>query len=123
VLPPLLRAIYLRVGNGGFGPGYGLIGVAGGHSVHDQTLVDLYLDLLHSDPPHPWPSAYLTICDWGCSTSSVLKWTEPDAPVFLLDGTGYDLDQPWETAMTQEAPSLAAWLDQWLNSARSGRTA
>jgi hypothetical protein len=118
-LPPLLRAIYLRVGNGGFGPGYGLIGVADGHSVHDQSLVDLYLDLIHSEPPQPWPRAYLTICDWGCNTTSLLKWTEADAPIFLFDGKMYDLDRPWETAMTAEAPSLAAWFDQWLNTVTS----
>src|SRR5688572_7984728 len=32
-LPPLLRRLYLEVGNGGFGPGYALLGLRGGHSV------------------------------------------------------------------------------------------
>ncbi len=31
-LPPLLRLLYTHVANGGFGPGYGLIGVIGGFS-------------------------------------------------------------------------------------------
>lgn len=30
-LPPLLRRLYREVANGGFGPGYGILGVAGGH--------------------------------------------------------------------------------------------
>ena len=29
-LPPLLRELYKQLANGGFGPGYGLIGVTGG---------------------------------------------------------------------------------------------
>jgi hypothetical protein len=29
-LPPLLRLLYTQIANGGFGPGYGIIGVAGG---------------------------------------------------------------------------------------------
>lgn len=31
-LPPLLRLLYTRVANGGFGPGYGIIGAIGGFS-------------------------------------------------------------------------------------------
>ena len=31
-LPPLLRECYLEIGNGGFGPGLGLIGVEGGYA-------------------------------------------------------------------------------------------
>lgn len=34
--PPLLRTLYLTIANGGFGPGYGLKGVAGGYR---ETLV------------------------------------------------------------------------------------
>ena len=33
-LPPLLRALYQQLGNGGFGPGYGLVGASGGHIAH-----------------------------------------------------------------------------------------
>src|SRR5262249_21759392 len=42
-LPRLLRAVYQSVGNGGFGPGYGLIGLEGG-ATDDQglNLVELY---------------------------------------------------------------------------------
>lgn len=29
-LPPLLRALYTQLANGGFGPMYGLLGLAGG---------------------------------------------------------------------------------------------
>lgn len=34
-LPPLLKSIYTQVANGGFGPGYGLLGVAKGAVNHD----------------------------------------------------------------------------------------
>src|SRR3974390_643146 len=33
-LPALLREIYLKVGNGGFGPGCGLVGLEGGSLLH-----------------------------------------------------------------------------------------
>src|SRR5690242_9078485 len=41
-LPKLLSRLYSEVGNGGFGPGYGLIGLANGHLWNGQSIVDLY---------------------------------------------------------------------------------
>ncbi|SRR6266508_8991 len=117
-LPPLLRAIYLQVSNGGFGPGYGLIGLDGGPTIYNKDLVTLYLDMLEHGPPPPyraWPKQFITICDWGCNMTSEVDWTNPDAPIFFFDGNQYDPEQPWETAMTPEAPSFYAWLENWLN--------
>jgi hypothetical protein len=37
-LPPLLRQLYTEVGNGGFGPGYGLFGLEGGYT--DPQIID-----------------------------------------------------------------------------------
>src|SRR5207253_5237760 len=50
-LPPLLRALYANIANGGFGPGGGLKGVVGGygsvesgtHSFDTETIIDQYL--------------------------------------------------------------------------------
>src|SRR5438132_11366139 len=42
-LPPLLRACYLRVSNGGFGPGEGVMGVIGGFEDNRGNIVDAYL--------------------------------------------------------------------------------
>src|SRR5512140_527975 len=42
-LPPLYRQILSEIGNGGFGPGYGLFGVQGGHVDFDQrSLIEVY---------------------------------------------------------------------------------
>ncbi|HZS77994.1 MAG TPA: SMI1/KNR4 family protein [Ktedonobacteraceae bacterium] len=40
-LPATLRALYIELANGGFGPGYGLRGVVGGLPVHG-TITDMY---------------------------------------------------------------------------------
>ncbi len=37
-LPPLLRELYTKVGNGGFGPGYGMFGLEGGYI--DQDIIN-----------------------------------------------------------------------------------
>ena len=52
-LPGLLRRLYLEVGNGGFGPGYGVLGVAGGHSDdYQRTAVDLFRMADSQEEPH-----------------------------------------------------------------------
>jgi hypothetical protein len=117
-LPPLLRTIYLYVSNGGVGPGHGLVGLDGGPTICDGDLVGHYLELVHNGPPppyHPWPPQFITICDWGCNMSSELDWTNLKAPVFFFDGNYYEPEQPWETAMRPEAPSLYTWFETWLN--------
>src|SRR5260221_13295928 len=70
VLPEFLRQLYLQVGNGGFGPGYGLIALRGEPTIQDRDLVDLYLKIAVIDPLpppfHPWPKALMIVADWGC---------------------------------------------------------
>lgn len=39
-LPALIREIFLQVGNGGFGPGYGITGVINGMKIYDFSLVE-----------------------------------------------------------------------------------
>ena len=48
-LPPLLKELYLRVGNGGYGPGYGLIGTTGGAKDDlGKNLESLYADFIQA---------------------------------------------------------------------------
>lgn len=46
-IPALLKAVYLTVGNGGFGPGRGgkIIGLPGGYASDIGTLVEAYEQL------------------------------------------------------------------------------
>jgi hypothetical protein len=38
--PALIREIWLQIGNGGFGPGYGITGVETGKKINDETLIE-----------------------------------------------------------------------------------
>jgi hypothetical protein len=59
-LPPLLKRLYLEVGNGGFGPGYGLLGLRDGYRFES------------SDALSGLRGGVLTLCGWGCGISSLL---------------------------------------------------
>lgn len=63
-LPSLLRRLYLEVGNGGFGPGYGLLGLRHGHRTGG-------LDALTG-----LNRGVLTLCEWGCGINSELNLTD-----------------------------------------------
>src|SRR5262245_42878043 len=75
-LPPLLRRAYLEIANGGFGPGYGIMGVGDGFTDDlEHTVVDLYLSYRQRDPEDPtwqWPHGLLPICHWGCVVYSAV---------------------------------------------------
>src|SRR2546427_887174 len=75
-LPQLLKEILVRIGNGGFGPGYGLIGVQGGYAdFKGEHLAELGQELGALD------RKILPICNWGCGIYSCLDCSKPETPV------------------------------------------
>ncbi len=79
-LPGLLREILMEIGNGGFGPGYGLIGVEGGYAdFRGDHLAGLARQLGALE------RKVLPICNWGCGIYSCLECATPDAPVSIFN--------------------------------------
>ena len=116
-LPPLLRDIYLRVGNGGFGPGCGLFGLASSkpppNEFHDRTLVQTYTSFRYRSERVRWDEKLLPICTWGCSYFSYLDCALPQAPVMLFDEDSHG-HGPWECAFALQAKSFEEWMRRWL---------
>lgn len=126
VLPSFLRRIYHEVGNGGFGPGYGLLplGEIPPNAVHDTTsLVAGYREMRsfsqkdideyfaeEEEKPALWPERVLILCDWGCNICSCLDCSSPELPIFRMDSNENFLVE-WAI----EAPSLHQWLEEWID--------
>lgn len=113
-LPPLLRRIYLEVANGGFGPGYGVLGVEGGFVDYaDQTAVGWHqaLDGRGVDGEEAWPPA-LAFCSWGCLVYSVVEARPPYA-VSYVDFSGDD-ETLVEPVFIAHKPTLELWFEDWL---------
>lgn len=100
-LPPLLAALYTRVGDGGFGPECGLL------SLHDA--VSAYGT--NRSSAWRWPEGVLPIADFGCSLSVCVDCRSDTAQILLFDP---GLGEP-ELAWSIDTPSLAAWLHGWLD--------
>lgn len=125
-LPSLLRRIYLEVGNGGFGPGYGLLplneippnAVHGmeslvaeyqGMKAFSQKDIDEYF-VEEEEKPALWPERVLILCDWGCNIYSCLDCFSSDLPIFRMDSNENFLVE-WAI----EAFSLQQWLETWVD--------
>jgi SMI1/KNR4 family protein SUKH-1 len=133
-LPPLLRALYARVANGGFGPGLGLRGILEGYgrpgaSIYpnsDDTVVARYLCKNHKRtiglaeyegqwtarrelllPYGYWPEQLLPICDLGCVQEACIDNKEKMFLVAPIDSDElYCLAQlPW---------TFEEWLWRWV---------
>jgi hypothetical protein len=98
-LPPFLRRLYAEVGNGGFGPSAGLVGVDGGHTdVDGRTVGTLYADLRRQG----WPDGLLPLCDWGDGAWASI---ERDERIVTMD----------ESGATRTKFTLCSWLEAWLS--------
>jgi hypothetical protein len=122
-IPPLLRRLYAEVGNGAFGPAYGLIGVVGGAphpSGWYDNLVEGYgwyreyieLSSIPSAqrlgewfelPNEVWPRYLLPLRYWGCNTMHAVH--AQSGEVFCVVDA---------YAFAHWAPSLETWLETWL---------
>ena len=117
-LPTTLRAIYLDVANGGFGPGYGVMGVEGGFTDDQKmTVVERYRAFLAPDPSDPewqWQATWLPFCHWGCGIYSIVDAGERN-PVFFIDPGSKDIGAPMSSIVLPHKDTLDAWLDDWMN--------
>jgi len=117
-LPAVLRDIYLHVANGGFGPGYGVMGVYGGFKDDlNHDIVEVYRIYTQGDPEDSswiWPRGWVPICHWGCIIYSVVDCLTSPHPVYFADISAKEAGTAMETILHHHKPSLAQWLDDWM---------
>jgi hypothetical protein len=117
-LPPELKDIYLKVANGGIGPGYKILGVKGGHTSDEgDSISELYTILGSSDPEDPewqWPKGLVPFCHWGCAIYSCFDSTKEGGPVIWFDPNMREIGEPMEQQFIQHKNSLNEWLEGWL---------
>jgi hypothetical protein len=114
-LPPLLRRIYTEIANGGFGPGYGLIGIDGGFTDDlGRNIVDIFTD--KNSPSFQkyfpdWPIQSISICHWGCAMYSVVDCSTTEYQMFHFEPNNLDIADylmPHHRTFDQY---MAAWVD------------
>ncbi len=95
-LPPLLAELYLRMGDGGFGPEYGLLPLLDSPPSGEPAAVSQYLANREEglkDPDWPWPEGVLPISHWGCAMYACVDCRSPQAAVLLFEPDPGSADQ------------------------------
>lgn len=113
-LPETLVRLYTELGNGGFGPGEGLLGLRGG-ATDDlrMNLLDRHAELCSmrlADPSWRWPPKRIPIAYLGESSYACLDAPHGEIVWFLPTARareGRDVFLPL-------AEDLDAWLEAWL---------
>lgn len=123
-LPDLLRAIYREVGNGGFGPAYGIVGIRGGCKLDNQSLESCYRGMLRLEQQNPvwrWPKRLLPIANYGCGMWSCVDCAFQRLPMILWDPSNLDAGLEdadarlnWANAFWDQERSLPVWLSAWI---------
>jgi hypothetical protein len=106
-IPTFLKACYLQVGNGGFGPGYGVIGVEGGYASDHGDLVETHAVLKCGTKSRrlKWPDRVLPFCEWGCNIFSCTDSDDVGNPVFTCD----------QGHLSPETYTLDGFFELWLD--------
>ena len=88
-IPDLLKLCYTQIGNGGFGPGYGLIGVESGYSSDFGFLLETLQVLKEGQEfdGNEWPIGLLPICEWGCNIFSCVQCLDKNLSIFDVDNS------------------------------------
>ncbi|MFD9728107.1 SMI1/KNR4 family protein [Streptomyces sp. NPDC059072] len=100
-LPPLFAELHARVGDGGFGPGRGLLPL--------RQALETYAARRASG--WRWPEGVLPMADFGCDTYACVDCRSETAQVLLFDPNLGEPDLAWSI----DTPSLAGWLRGWLD--------
>lgn len=117
-LPELLKESYMTIANGGFGPGYGVMGVGEGFTDDlGHTVEKLYATYRSSNPEDPtwkWPEGWLPLCHWGCVIYSAVDSLNPPYPVYFIDVSAKEPDGPMESIIYAHKASLEEWFSDWM---------
>lgn len=111
-LPRLLERIYLEVGDGGFGPDWGINPLHNGGESSVAGWDRIERREWPSGPPDGWPDPLLRIAEVGCNAYVGLDASSDDGQIYIVDplqGT----DDPTSWLIPQNL-TLAQWLSDWL---------
>lgn len=113
-LPPLLRALYTRVGDGGFGPGRGLDYLVGDEwsliAKAEQTCV-----AAAAEESAWWPPKLVEFVSWGGHFTSCVDCSGAPYPIWFYNHDRNIGDATQADYLIPQAESLDEWLTAWLN--------
>jgi hypothetical protein len=108
-LPKILKRSYTEISNGGFGPGYHIIGLPGGE---ESSLGDLLKTWTTMSCDPDFEEGWLPIIDWGCAQYSLIDCDNDFLMITLYEGEyhceDYTFNELLERWVGGEIPELSS---------------
>lgn len=106
-LPTLLKRCYTEISNGGFGPGYGITGLPGGHKSSWGDLIESVAELRALEDCE---DNFLPLIDFGCAQILCVDCDDNERIVTSIEGDFHFEEYTLETLMARwcegETPDL-----------------
>ena len=117
-IPGFYRDLLTSVGNGGYGPGYGLAGTLHGARPEGDYVADLYKAFREPRPHDPlwnWPGKLLPAAHMGCGMYWCIDCAGSEGRVIWFEPNPHEVGKPWDDAMIPLATSVQDWFERWLD--------
>lgn len=116
--PDLLIRLYQEFGNGGFGMGYGMMGLGGGFTDDmGSTCDDFYSKFAIIDPEDrtwEWPEKLLPFCHFGCAIYTCLDCNHPNSRVVYWDPNIWEAGTPPKLGFLDTGMGFLDWMHAWI---------
>jgi hypothetical protein len=116
-VPPILRRLYTEVGNGGFGPGYGLVGIDGCGT--DEGRNDIVALCRGHSSDHwmkefpRWPDRILRVAYFGCAMYAAVDCNDSQYPVYLFEPNSSEESLGYAKCLVPYDRGINDWRDVW----------
>ena len=117
-LPSILRSLYMTIGNGGYGPGYGLLGIGNGATADKRDVIATYNFFREdnsTDSHWKWPAQLLPVTHLGCGMYGCLDCRDERGAVVWFEPNPHEDGTPWDTSFIPVCETFERWLEMWLD--------
>lgn len=111
-LPTFVKKLYLEIGNGGFGPGYGLMSLEPKEGDTNESVLEIYQAFSLDEPEDElwdWPDDLLPLIDWGCAIRSCLDCGSGEIIMFDPNNEVEDMEEYF----IPQSDSLESLMSDW----------
>ena len=117
-----ISQLYLTVGSGFVGPGYGTLRADTTSEAFSLVTYNLARQSTHKKyPSRYWPKGLLALINWGCAIVSCVDCTTDNLEVVRLDPHLYsERLRDWSRCFRLESASLYEWWERWLKGEELG---
>ena len=114
-LPELLKQCYTEIGNGNFGPGYGLLPLfptkKNYNGTEEENILEFNKEFIACNFDF-WTPSCIPLVHWGCGIYSFMDLAEPDKNIMIFDGNSFEEDIP-ESGIFETKRNLNSFFEAW----------